>query len=199
MQEGFEYLGILIELFETIGENEGETETGQFCGICGVTLAKLSHFLLGCYSLILDGLAQEAGALLRPLIESYELLVYIRQDKARVSQVLEEKLPRAGIIGKSISGDYQDLREYLNDSASHFGYKKDSVRHLLRGNTKLQPIPDHSLKVLRTNLQLLNAFQIFVVFEAVNCLSAIGFDANALADKIKKWRDTCVKTFSPEK
>jgi hypothetical protein len=199
LQEGFEYFGNLVELLENAGNNKGESEVAQFCRISGVTLAKFSHLLLGCYSLMLDGLAQESGALLRPLIETYELLVYFRQDKSRISQVLEGTLPSAGTIGKRISGDYQDLREYLNDSSSHFSYKIDSVRHLFGENAKIQPIPNHSLKVLRTNLQLLNAFQSFALFEAINCLFAIGFDANALADKIEKWRDICVKIFSPEK
>ena len=199
LQEGFEYFGNLVELLENTGNNKGESDVAQFCRISGVTLAKFSHLLLGCYSLMLDGLAQSSGALLRPLIETYELLVYFRQDKSRISQVLEGTLPSAGTIGKRISGDYQDLREYLNDSASHFSYKIDSVRHLFGENAKIQPIPNHSLKVLRTNLQLLNAFQSFALFEAINCLFTIGFDANALADKIEKWRDTCVKIFSPEK
>ncbi len=199
LQEGFDYLGNLVKLFEKIGHNEGESEIGQFCRIGGITLAKFSHLLLGCYSLMLDGLAQESGALLRPLIETYELLVYFRQDKSRINQVLEGNLPSAGIVGKRISGDYQNLREYLNDNASHFSYKMDSVRHLFDENAKIQSAPNHSLKVLRTNLQLLNAFQVFILFEAVNCLFAIEFDANSLTDKIEKWRDTSVKIFSPEK
>jgi hypothetical protein len=199
LQDGFVYLGHIIELFEKLGLHEGESEAGQFCRICGITLAKHNHLLLGNYSLMLDGLAQEAGALLRPLIETYELLVYFRQDRSRINEVLEDKLPSAGIIGKTISGDYQGLREYLNISASHFSYKTDAVRHLFDENAKIQPIPNHSLEVLWTNLQLLNAFQVFVLFEAVNCLFAIGFDANALADEIEKWRDTSVKIFPPKK
>jgi hypothetical protein len=199
LQEGFDYLGDFVKLFEKIGQAEGESEKGQFCRISSITLAKYSHLLLGCYSLMLDGLAQESGALLRPLIEVYELLVYFRQDKTRIKQALEDKLPSAGVIGKSISGDYQDLRTYLNDNASHFSYKIDSVRHLFDKNIKIQPVPNHSLKVFRTNLQLLNAFQVFILFEAVNCLFAVEFDANSLADKIEKWRDTCVKIFPPEK
>src|SRR5688500_13421375 len=159
LQEGFDYLGDNIELFEKIGHNEGESEAGQFCRIIAITLAKYSHLLLGNYSLMLDGLAQEAGALLRPLIETYELLVYFRQDKSRINEVLEGKLPSAGIIGKKISGDYQDLRTYLNDNASHFSYKTDSVRHLFDQNAKIHPIPNQSLEVLRANLQVLNAFQ----------------------------------------
>jgi hypothetical protein len=194
-QKGIDYLGDFVKLFEKIGQSEGESETVQFCRISSITLAKFSHLLLGCYSLMLDGLAQESGALLRPLIETYELLIYLRQDKSRINQVIEGKLPRAGVIGKKISGDYQNLREYLNDNASHFSYKMDSVRHLFDDNIKIQPVPNHSLKVFRTNIQLLNAFQVFILFEAVNCLFAIEFDANALADKIEQWRDTCIKIF----
>jgi hypothetical protein len=199
LQDGFDYLGNVIETFEEIGRNEGESDVGQFCRISAITLAKCSHLLLGNYSLMLDGLAQEAGALLRPLIETYELLVYFRQDISRINEVLEGKLPSAGIIGKRISGDYQDLREYLNDNASHFSYKTDSVRHLFDQNAKIQAIPKHGLRVFRNNIKLLNAFQIFVMFEAASCLFAIGYDANALTNKIEKWRDTSVEIFSREK
>jgi hypothetical protein len=199
LEEGFDHLSRIIKLFDELGDNEGESEIGRYCRICGITLAKYSHLLIGNYSLMLDGLAQEAGALLRLLIEAYELLVYFRQDKSRVNEVIEDKLPSPGIIGKRISGDYRDLRDYLNANASHFSYKMDSMRHLFDENIKIHSLPNHSLKVFRTNLQLLNAFQVFILFEAVNCLFAIEFDANTLADEIEEWRDTCVKIFPPEK
>lgn len=197
--EGFNYLRIFVNIFEERGHSEGEGEIGQFCRISCVTLAKFSHLLIGCYSLMLDGLAQESGALLRPLIETYELLIYFRQDIKRINQIFEDKLPSAGNIGKCISGDFHDLRTYLNDNASHFSYKIDSVRHLFNGNVEIQPVPIHSLSVLRTNLQLLNAFQIFILIEAVNCLDVIEFNVNPLTDKITLWRDTCVKIFSSER
>jgi len=199
LQNGFDYLYSIIELFEKIGQDEGKSETGQFCRIICVTLAKYRNLLLGVYSLMLDGLAQEAGALLRPLIETYELLVYFRQDKSRINEMLEDKLPSAGIIGKRIQGDFQDLRGYLNNNASHFSYKINSVRHLLDQNAKILPMPSHSLNVLRTNLEVLNAFQIFALFEAVNCLFSIGIDANALAVELENWRNTSAKIFSREK
>ncbi len=196
LREGFDYLESFVSLFEKIGENEGENEVGQFSRIGSVTLAKFSHLLIGCYSLTLDGLAQESGALIRPLIETYELLVYFRQDKTRINQVLNGKLPSAGNIGKRISGDYKDLRAHLSKNASHFSYGIDSIRHLFDNNNKIKPVPNHSLDVLYTNLQLLNAFQIFILIEAVKCLLAVEFDANTLADEIEKWRDLCIKTFS---
>lgn len=199
LQEGFDYLEVCVELFQKTGSDEGESEKGQFCRICSITLAKFSHLALGCYSLALDALAQESGALLRPLIETYELLVYFRQDISRTHEVIEDKLPSAGEIGKRISGDYKDLRDYLNENASHFSYKPWSVRHLFDENAKTRPTPKQGLKVLLTNLRLLNAFQIFMLFEAVHCLFSIGFDVNSLADKIEKWRETSIKIFPPDK
>lgn len=196
LQDGFDHLAILVEFIEQIGDNEGESEIGQFCRISGITLAKFNHLLLGCYSLTLDGLAQEAGALLRPLIEAYELLIYFRQDRSRIEQALENKLPSAGAISKKISGGFQNLRKYLNESASHFSYDIHSVRHLLGKNAKIQVVPNHSLEVFRKNLQLLNAFQIFMVFEAVNCLNVIGFDVASLIDEVEEWRKTCVEVFA---
>jgi hypothetical protein len=159
-------------------------------------LAKSCHLLLGCFSLTLDALAQESGALLRPLIESYELLVYFRQDMSRVDKVIDGKLPSAGKISGTISGDYEDLRKYLNDNASHFSYKSESIRHLFDSNIKVQSLPTHSMKVFEVNLNYLNAFQVFIVFEAINCLLSAGYNADELADKIEQWHNNSIKAFS---
>ena len=199
VQEGFDHLGMFVELFQHIGDKEGESQVGQFCRICIVTLAKFNRLILGCYSLMLDALAQESGALLRPLIETYELLVYFRQDISRINELLEDRLPSAGVIGKRITGDYQNLREHLNDNASHFSYKIGSVQPLFSEDAKIKLMPTPNLEVLRINLQLLNTFQVFVLIESVNCLFAIGYDANSRADEIEKWRDNCVKMFMLEK
>ena len=194
LEQGFNHLAELVAVYEALGEMEGESEVGQFARVVGITLAKFSHLLLGCYSLTLDGLAQEAGALLRPLIESYELLVYFRQDTNRVAQAIENKLPSAGVIGKRISGKFYSLRKYLNENAAHFSYNSHSLAHLLRKG-KIQIVPDHTLEVLRRNLQVLNVFQAFELIEGVNCLFAIGIEANEWADKIESWRDECIAAF----
>ena len=123
IREGFDFLNELVELCNRFGSDEGETTRGKTCRICAVTVAKSSHLLLACYSLALDALAQESGALLRPLIETYELLVYLRQNLARTDEVIEGRLPTAGKISQRISGDFEDLRKHINESASHFSYK----------------------------------------------------------------------------
>lgn len=196
IHEGFELLSNCTELFDQIGSNEGETSVGKFSRLCNITLGKSTHFLLGCYSLVLDGLAQESGAILRPLIETYELMVYLRLDVGKVDELIDGKKPSAGIIAKRIGGDFKDLREHLNVNASHFGYEIDSVRHLFDANFKIRPFPSHSIDVFRKNLALLNAFQVFVIFEAVNCLSTASYNTEEIADKAESWRESSVLAFS---
>ncbi len=199
LQEGFDYLETIMELFQRISNDEGKSQIGQFCRICIVTLAKFSRLLLGCYSLVLDSLVQESGALLRLVIETYELLVYFRLDISRINEILEDKLPSAGIIAKKISGDFQDLRNYLNNNASHFSYRLESVRHLYGPNAKTIQSPLPSPKALRKNLSLIYSFQVFMLIEAVNCLFAVGFNANSIRDEMEKWREKSEKIFAAEK
>lgn len=194
---GFYYIETLLKIFEENGHKGRNSEKGIFCRVCGITLVKANYYLLGCYSLILEGFAQESGALFRPIIELYELLVYFRQDKERVSALLEDKLPSAGNIARSISGDFQDLRNYLSDNSSHFSYKINSVKHLLNEDGNFQALPNQSIVSLRKNLKLLNAFQVFIVIESLNCLIEIGCATNDLIEKIEKWRANSIKTFAP--
>jgi hypothetical protein len=196
IQEGFDYLGEFVNLFEKIAQSEASSEKGKSCRVWSITLAKISHLLIGCFSLILDGLAQESGALLRPIIEIYEILVYLRLDTSRLSQVIDDSLPSAGAIGKEISGDYQELRKYLNDNASHFSYKENTIRHLFDEDDKVRSVPNHSLMVLRKNIQLLNAFQISILDEALNCLYLIDVSNKAVGSKMEKWRKSCIDLFS---
>lgn len=69
----------------------------SYARVCGLTLLKAKHLALGAYSLILDGLGQEAGALLRPFIEYTELLTYFRKFPSKVDAAIKGKLPSAGV------------------------------------------------------------------------------------------------------
>jgi hypothetical protein len=55
-----------------------------FGRVCALVVVKAKNLSLGCYSLSLDALAQEAGALFRTLLESIELLTYFRIDPHRI-------------------------------------------------------------------------------------------------------------------
>jgi hypothetical protein len=196
IKQGFEFLNKGINLFEKIGNSEGDTLVGKFSRICAITLAKSSNLLLACYSLALDALSQESGAVLRPLLETYELLIYFRLNPSRVDEAIQGNLPLAGEIAQKISSPHKSFRKYLNDNASHFSYHSDSVRHLYDNNVRIKSLPTHSLDVFRVNLSLLNAFQVFVAIEAANCLFAAGVDANVLANEIEKWRAKSARIFS---
>ena len=70
VERTFELLDDTIDAFETASPRSA------YPRICGVTLLKAKNLALGAYSLVLDGLGQEAGALMRPMIEYVELLTY---------------------------------------------------------------------------------------------------------------------------
>ncbi len=169
LAEGFEVLDGAIDVFR---ERRSES---PFNRVCGLTLTKARNTALGLYSLSLDSLGQEAGALLRPLIEQYELLVYVRQDPSRVKLVLDEKLPSPGERAKVIQGNFQDLRAYLNENASHFEFTYESLKHLLPGSEEgwrvIQPYNEHALMI---NLGVLFGILTRILEESANCLQAAG-------------------------
>ena len=107
IQDAFTILDLCIECLSTL------SGTNQFAEVCGLTLIKVRNLALACYSLALDGLAQEAGAMFRVLVEVIELLIYFEQKPARIDEAIKEKLPVAGEIGKKIQGNFQPLRGSL--------------------------------------------------------------------------------------
>lgn len=84
--------------------------------------AKGTVLAQGCFSLILDGLAQESGALVRPLVEVAEFLTYLHTDDRAEREFREDKLPSAGKIAERINGQLKFLRDYLNEDASHLNF-----------------------------------------------------------------------------
>jgi hypothetical protein len=191
LEKGYALLDECISRFNKVSNIEKASLSGQVARVCALTTTKGRNLLLGCHSLALDGLAQESGALLRPLLESIELLTYFRLDPNRVNEAFDEKLPSPGSIGKSINGQFQFLRDYLNEHASHFKFGFYSVFHLLDKRTMMvKPVETHSLDVLKRNLAALSAFMSFLAMEATGCLFVAGVDANELADRIEHWKET---------
>jgi len=165
------------------------SEDTTFCRVAGLTLLKARNLAQGILSLSLDGLAQEAGALLRPLIECIELIEYFRKDPKRMDEALESRLPSAGEIGKRIHGEFQKLRAYLNDHASHFSLKPQSVSHLIdftSGDWKV--IQPYNGKVLRTNMTTLFAVFVRLLFAAANCLAYYELLTDSLEDRLNAFK-----------
>jgi hypothetical protein len=185
--------GVLREAFELLDEciTHLETDNGStpYARVCALTLIKARNLLLGSYSLSIDGLAQEAGALLRPFIEAFEKMVYFNEDPSRIDEAIDDRLPTAGEIAKRIQGQFKTLREHLNQHSSHFGLTYESARHLINWNTlKFKLVQPYSRKVLRTNLKSIFTFLVFLNVQAVDCLGNLN---NKSAKKIADACEAC--------
>jgi len=171
--------------FDVCASRLGRADT-PFGRVCAVTLIKARNLALGCYSLALDALAQESGALLRLFIESLELLEYLRQDPGRVTEVLEGRKPKAGEIARRIEGKFENLRQHLNAHASHLSFGPEAMGHLVDvTGGRFQTVQPYSEPVLRQNLRTLLLMMVPVAIVATNCVSiAEGRVDGALADSV---------------
>jgi hypothetical protein len=169
----------------------------SFSRICGLTLVKARNLALGSYGLCLDGLAQETGALMRPLIEALELLIYFRLEPTRVDEAIEGKLPSAGKRAQVINGHFKEARDYWNENASHLSFTPDSIRHLLDfKESRWRVTQPHSTEVLRRNLQFFFAVLIWVAIEGVNCLGTAGeLIQHGLGDRIEELKNRALAVF----
>lgn len=134
-----EQIEVVEQLFALIDRcidtYEASAGSNAYARICGLTLLKAKNLAVGAYSLILDGLAQEAGALIRPFIEYTELLTYFKRFPEKVEAAASDDLPSAGERAKAIGGSYKTFREHLNEHASHSSYSHYSLSHLLEPGT----------------------------------------------------------------
>lgn len=198
---------LLDDMFQAIDwcidAYEARSGSDTYAHICGLTLLKAKNLAVGSYSLVLDGLAQEAGALIRPFIEYTELLTYFRAFPEMVQRAPENDLPKAGARAKAIKGIYKEFREHLNTHASHSSYSYYSLSHLIQpsapgtfGFKKLQrTIP----AVLNRNLQDL-AVQLFLLLhEAVLGLLPISIGKiEELAGEADSLKERLIKEFAIE-
>ena len=169
----------------------------EFGRVTTLMLIKARNLALGCYSLALDALAQESGALVRPLIEAWELLIYLRDDPSRAVQVINKSLPKAGDIARTIGAPFQGLREHLNENASHLSLNWDAIQHILRWSEETVEVkiaqPFNSI-VLRTNMRTLFLILSMIAFAAVDCLSLAHPERQAeLTARLETIRDRGLK------
>lgn len=194
IDKGFEILDTCIVLLNQQSRTSNDELNGKFARVVNLTLAKARNLLLGSYSMMLDALAKEAGALLRLILEAYELLIYFRLEPSRVDQAIGGKLPNPGNIAKKIEGEFKGLRDYLSTHASHISFGYESAKHLLDYQTSdIKAIQSQSIDVFKNNLSTLNAVQILVVAEAIRCLDVVGHTPEALLKEYEDWRLKSIK------
>jgi hypothetical protein len=188
----------LVESFQVIDECiyefESHSENDLYLRTCGVVLIKARNLALGIYSLMLDGLGQEAGALMRPFIEYHELLTYFRLDPNRVQEAYNQKLPSAGKRAQIIDGYFKDFREHLNEHASHSSFSDYSIKHIFNLNDlSLKATQPLYPKTLFRNLGDLYVQIALLLFESGYCLDDRATDG--LVRKIEDIRTNGFKVF----
>ncbi len=183
IQDAFSILDLCIQRLSAIHRSN------QFAEVCGLTFIKVRNLALACYSLALDGLAQEAGAMFRVLAEVIELLIYLEQEPSRIDEALRGKLPLAGEVGRKIQGNFKNLRNFLNQHASHFSYTSDALKHLRDKSGKWIVVQPHQDAVLAINMRWLFVLFLILSNEEMLCLSKVSALDNLLQAKIEDWRE----------
>jgi hypothetical protein len=150
-----------------------------------VILVKAKHLGTATFSLALDSLGQEAGALARVWIEALELLRYLALDPTRVQEVFEQRLPSPGAIGRKIDGQAQALRTLFNESASHFNFDVRSVIHIVNPETQaVRTAPEFKVHVLRANMAVVYWFLHFTLVEALVAMGVAGIPNEEFASLV---------------
>jgi hypothetical protein len=167
------------------------TSDSNFARACALAFAKARNLAHGCFSLALDGLGQEAGALYRPLIEVYELAVYLRLDPRRAEEALTDCLPSAGKIAQAIAGDLKPVRDYLNRSASHLAFDLHSLRHLVDPTSfAIRTQQPHMSNTFWRNVRAIYVFMSLLNNETVHCLQTLlPTKADDLAVRVERCRE----------
>lgn len=181
------------EVFLAIDDlvNRLESLNQPFGRVCALVLIKARNLGLGCYSLFLDALGQEAGALFRPILECQELLTYFRLDPKRIEEAFENRLPSAGCIAKKIEGQVRFMRDYLNTHASHISLAPEAMAHLIDFREgRFRKVQSFNEEILGGNILLLLAVLVWIGIEAVNCVSVgenkIDFALGNRVENLKK-------------
>ena len=150
-------VAVVLRSFELIDrcvdEYEATSASNTYSRVCGLTLLKAKNLAQGSLSLVLDGLGQEAGALLRPMIEYTELLTYLRTFPEKADKVAENTLPSAGQRAKAIGGIYKEFREHLNEHAAHSSCSHFALSHLLTPEFSFRKLQEFVPHVLDANFR----------------------------------------------
>lgn len=186
VNRAFELLDRCIETYEA------SADESVYAKACGLSTLKAKNLALGAFSLILDGLGQEAGALLRPMIEYAELLTYLKAHPDQAQRAVDNQLPKAGDRARAINGIYQPLRKHLNEHASHSSFSEHALSHLLDEKLRFRKTQVAVPHVLDRNVRDMVVQLMLLVDEAVICLEhlapkeleSLALDAERLKERL---------------
>jgi len=190
VDKAFTTLDNLIDVYNGAMASRPEQHF-EYIVMCGCTLAKGKNLALAVFSLILDGLAQEAGAVGRPLMECCEKLEFLSKDPTRAIAFSQGKVLKHGKIAQQIENPQKGLRDYFSNHASHISYSFYAMQHLIDWRDeagllrKFQPLVED---VLERNLWTLIAVTTRLGIQAGSCLYEIGIPTQEIAQELEGLR-----------
>ena len=198
LSTGFEYLDETVRKLDQLAKKRENSFHAMYARVVASCVTKGRRLLLGMYALVCNGLAQESGAVLRIIIEVIELVQYFNDDPSRIDEALDGTLPSPGVIAQKINGSHRELRKYLSENASHFSFTPDSTQQFVDIDTEIHLTkPGTSKKNLQFNLSLLNAMQVLLLKEVLQCLLSLDQSNASCADTVELWRLECIESVSP--
>jgi hypothetical protein len=190
LEQCFELIDHCIDIFEL------KSEISEPHKVCVVSLVKARNYALGSYGLMLDGLGQEAGALMRPMIEFLELLKYFREFPDDIALAFSNKLPKAGERAKKINGIHQHFRKHFNSHSSHSSFGEHSIKHLYQ-DKRLRKVQPLIINTLFRNLGDLFAQLYILIRESVLCVEWLeGGITKELADSVDRLHSDGINVFN---
>lgn len=195
LMRSFSLIDVIIDEYEAHANNE------TYAKVCALALLKVKNLSIGTYSLVLDGLGQEAGALLRPFVEYVELLTYFRAFPEKAALALTDELPNAGKRAKAINGMYRGLRDYLNSHASHSSFSSHSLGHLVEvESARLRKLQQFVPTVLERNIRDFAIQMFFAIREAVLGLTNLDVaNLEILAAEADEIKECLLRAFALDK
>ncbi len=187
LEEGFAVLDQCIHCFH-MHMNDADNTIATFAAYCCATLVKIRRLALGSYSLCLDGLAFEAGALMRSLIEGLQILIFFQQQPESIALAEAENMPQAGDIAKAINGElHSEIRDILWEQRKHYNQFSS---HFSLKQSALQPIETtFDLNALKRNMRSLFSTINLLAYISAMCLSIIGLKDIFLNESIETFRE----------
>lgn len=148
------------------------SEKSDFNITISMILGKAKILSKSIFSLVLDGYGQEAGALLRILMEAIELLIYIKNDLNRVQEVINNNLPPIGKIAKINNSNLHEIRKHLSNLSSHLNISIESLKHLIRLNDnkiEMKLLDNFDESAFIDNIEALLAAKTLMISITIEC------------------------------
>lgn len=183
-------LKLLVKYIERVLDIINQNSSQDHIIIYGCIIAKSLAYAKGFCSLIYDNLIVESGALLRPSIEGYELLIYLQQFPDKIKDISNGKKISAGDVAKDIDATSKFLRDYLNKNSSHLSISEEVVQFVIdKFQNKIVYMGDFTEESIKNNLLFTSMLLYYLAAESGKIIAMYSLwdrDGFELLEKMKK-------------